>query len=312
MMSDKQPKRSLRETLQDIMQMDGLSIREINEQSGVSSTVIREVLAGTYNHDGRVLRALENWLRRYQGGSPDWVFVEDLRTTAQVMKACTEAQQDSRIVAIVGEPGVGKTVGLEAWVKRQVRNNEEVVYHYVSPWITHGARARTLCRRFGLAERGSAHDQLLSIADRLRTKPAMLIFDEANQLNLKCLLGLKFLYDAVQVPIVLAGSEELQHTLTDGGRARINLQTLQSRISIMIELRPGTQLDTNKLLAVHFPDLEPEVQAEFHKQSRGIARHLWWGIRNTKRTCERNKLEKPTVEAVAKAFEYLVRLGAAA
>lgn len=296
----------LRETLQEIIERDGLGPKEIADQSGVSSTVVREVLADRYSHDGRAIRAIENWLLRYEG-SADFVFVEGLKNTLQVMKACSIALEDSCLVGVVGEPGVGKTTGFEAWVKKQVRAGEEVVYHHVAPWITHGALARTLCRRFGVPERGTAYDQLLAIAERLRGKPAMIIFDEANRLNLKCLDGIRFLYDSAHCPIVLGGSEELKHTLIDGGRARINLQTLQSRIPVMVELQPASQLDTNRLLAAHFAELEPEVQAAFHKESRGIARYLWWGIKNTKKVMEANKLEAPTVEAVKRAFAYLLR-----
>ena len=297
------PRKSLSDRVQELMDRRGMTQKHLADETGLSRSVVSEWLAGKYAHAGDVVPAMKAWVERVTHGDDEFVFV-DLLNSKRVMEACEFAMRERRIALVVGRPGLGKTVALKEWYERQMRAGVEVVYHFTSPAIKQHSLAKMLARRFELSERGTTHDLLEAVVGKMRRRPVPLVIDEANHLNVPCLESLRYVYDAVRMPLVLVGSVQLQRTLSERGDRYIELEQLQSRIGLRVILETLRPQDTRRILERHFSGaMHPDIEREFHSRSRGVVRDLVNGIESVKEIMRINKLSDLTPEVVVAAFE---------
>lgn len=288
--------------VRDLMNRTGISQKDLADQTGLSRSVVSQWLAGKYDHaSGDVEAAIDHWVTR-QIGDEVLDFVE-LRNARKVFEACQFAVQERRIAAIVGKPGLGKTVALKEFHRRQVLAGSEVLFHHVSPAITPASLTRMLASRFELRKTGTAWDILEGVVHKLRRKPTPMLFDEANHLSVKCLEYIRYIYDMVRIPIVLCGSMAFRATLAEAADRKIELEQLQSRIGLNVTLGELDLREVKTLVERRLGKVAPDVSTEFHAQSRGVVRDLVNGIDKTKIICRKNSLPAPTVEAVQAAFK---------
>jgi len=295
-------RQTLRERVQVLMDRYGKTQKDLSEETGLSRSVISSWLGGKYPHEGDVVPAMQAWIARLLGGDEDFEFIKT-KNAKRVFDACRFAMTKRQLVLVVGRPGLGKTEALKEFHRQSVHAGKELIYNVVNPWVKHGSLARMMARRFELPEKQTAHDLLESVAAKLRRKPGALIFDEANHFDVKCLEGIRYIYDSVRIPIVICGSIQLQRTLSDGGDKVIELEQLQSRIRLRILLEPMKLGEVKTFVERHFDSIEVDVVREFFNRSRGVVRALAGGVENTKQVMETNNLQQPTVAAVISAFE---------
>ena len=298
---DKVPRKRLVDRVKELMDHRGISQANLAEETGLSRSVVSSWLAGKYEHQGDVIPAMKAWVERVTHGEDDWQFVE-LHNSKLVFEACRFAIAKRKIALLVGRPGLGKTVALKEFHRRQLLNGEEVLYHYCSPAIKQHSLVKMLARRFGLSERGTPFDLLEAVVGYLRRKPSPLIFDEANHLNVPCLDALRYLNDQVGVPIVLCGSIQLQRTLSDAGDRNMELEQLQSRIGIRILLKELDLQGSKKVLERHFGELHPDTVRAFHIASKGVVRDLVNGIDSAKEIMRINNTDVLDGEVIKSAF----------
>jgi len=288
--------------VRDLMDRFGMSQKDLADQTGLSRSVVSQWLSGKYAHAGEVTPAIDAWVARKMGDEVlDFV---ELRNSRLVFEACSFAINERRIAAIVGKPGLGKTVALKEFHRRQVLGGREVLFHHVSPAITPASLTRMLASRFELRKTGTAWDILEGVVHKLRRKPTPMLFDEANHLSVKCLEYVRYIYDVVRIPVVLCGSMAFRETLSSAADKKIELEQLQSRIGLNVTLSDLTLRETHKLMVGKFGGkVAPEVAQEFLDGSRGIARDMAEAADKTKLIMAKNGLDAPTVEAVKTAFE---------
>lgn len=304
----KSHRKTLQERVRELMDRDGISQADLANETGVSRSTISEWLRGNYKHAGTVVPALQAWIDRRSRTAIGGAFIE-LKASKLVFEICRWALAHRAIVAIVGRPGLGKTVALEEFHRRALHANQELIYHMTSPAIKPSSLTQMMCRRFELSERGSAHARLESIVRHLRRHPTPIILDEANHLNVLCLEYLRYIHDAVGIPLVLCGSIKLQRTLSESSDKHEELEQLQSRIGRKVVLQPMELGETKLYVEQHLGEISIEVAKEFKRCSRGVARDLSNGIETVRALMERNSLDVLTPEVVETAYQHQLVVG---
>jgi DNA transposition AAA+ family ATPase len=300
------PRDRVRERALELMEELGMSQGDLAGETGLSRSVVSQYLAGKYDHDGDADAAIEAWIVTAQGGVEALHFVET-KNTRLVWEACKFAIEERRIVLVVSRPGLGKTIALNEFQRRAFGAREEVLNYHVAPTITPGSLARVMAKRFEITTSATTHDTIEMIVDRLKRKPATLLFDEANRLRVPSLEVIRYIHDRRRVPVVLVGSMELVRTLMDASGRYRELEQLQSRIALKVQLSPMHLEETTKYLEHHFQDLVSEVARCFHDVCKGIFRDLANAVYLVKRILKKSRLPTPTPDIVRAAFDYQVK-----
>lgn len=207
----------VRREVRDAMARGSLSQSQVARQSGISSAVVSQFLSSSYPGDNTAVAAkLRTWLDGLAAA-------EKLRPTLlapsgfvpteaaeAIVKTLDYAQADARLVAIIGEPGVGKT-----------RSAEHLRASRSSVWLVTMKRdARSpfpmlqeIARTMSTGPAGSGADVRRRIVERLRGTKGLLIADEAQVLNRDALETLRGIYDAAGVGVAVMGDKTLRETL---------------------------------------------------------------------------------------------------
>ena len=149
------------------------------------------------------------------------------------------AQEMQLMGAIVGAPGVGKTTTLRWYAERE----RDVAYCAMNP--AHSSMSAmlalvcdALCRQVtGCGNSGSGSARLYQVACNAIEwgKADVLLVDEAQHLNDRCLDVLRCLHDETGVALVFAGNESL--------RSRFNNTQLAAFAQFTSRLGPRVELD---------------------------------------------------------------------
>lgn len=260
----------------------------LSKETGLSRSVISQWLAGQYDHDGDADLALQAWLRkRRRGGGGDLI---ELKNTRYIWDVCDHAVAGGELVVIVGKPGLGKTVALQAW--HDLRGGE-VSVQVVSPLVTPTGLVRGLALRFELPSSGAGDKVLQEVVTYLRRKPKPLVFDEANNLSVRCLEVVRHIFDQTSTPIVLCGSMALQQRLSVKSSVHTELDQLQSRVERYCLLAPLGLEEVRRVVLGHLEESELGDQPQeliklYSDQSAGVTRVLVKALRTSRKLLDLN------------------------
>lgn len=241
----------LRGKVQALLETAELNQAQIAREAGISSAALSSWLKGTYKGDNRAVEEkLNRWLESRarsalttatMPGAPEWV---DTPTGRRVKAVLGFAQAAGDLGCIYGGAGLGKTVSIRAYADA----NPNVWVVTMSP--AHGGVssaleevAETLGMRGIPGRAARLHRELVG---RLRNTGGLLVIDEAQHLNMRCLEAIRAIHDATGIGLVLCGNESVFARLTGGSREATFAQ-LFSRLGKRLRLARPLQGDIEAL-----------------------------------------------------------------
>jgi hypothetical protein len=123
-------------------------------------------------------------------------------------------KSDPGLSAFLGRSGRGKTTVAGKLTTLDAR----VVYVSYAGWLSHTGIIREICFAIAGARPRSAQLCFDLLERGLADKQRMILVDEADRMNLKCLNVLRDIHDRCRVPIVLIGEEPLRGKLAQERR----------------------------------------------------------------------------------------------
>jgi hypothetical protein len=170
----------------------------------------------------RVVLAIEALRAQIEGpeGVSRFIQFRETRCARAIFKYATAARDGHAIGLLVGSMGFGKTEAMREFQRRTDRDGKPPV-EYIYCRITSNLPAliNDVAERLGIIGRDKGGDPATlhrRIADRLKSKPLFLMFDEADYLNRRCLDFIRNLNDETGAGILLIGRPTLLKTIKDG------------------------------------------------------------------------------------------------
>lgn len=197
----------------------------------------------------------------------------------KVRSAIRYCHLEKGIVAVIGESGVGKSMGAFQYVKE---NPSSSIYLEVLP-SNSSLRSflRSLCRVMNLPDTGSISDMSETIRSRLLGMEKVLILDEAQNLPFKTIEEIRNWSECNQltgvegVGLVLVGNEDVEEVMRGKKYDRT-----RNRRDLIVRCRTedATQEDADKL----FPMFSAPEQQKERKLICAICRS-WCGVRGARK-----------------------------
>lgn len=257
---------------------NAIPARIVARQCGYASSVLSSWASGTYKGDtDGVTRAINAWMerdaRRRQSRRPKdyiktWI-AEDIRTYAYL------ADKRTCMAAIVVPAGAGKTMVLKT-LTQEMRG----VYVYCDENITARDLYRAIAQAVGWDNRNGTRGELLRfIVEKLTGTGRILFIDEAQNAG-RHIGSLRSIYDRANVPIVMAGTDEILTHVNDRAHGRGQMSSRCIRYNAMdyvsnVEGGPGGSEAGRDLFTLE------EIQAFFAMKKIRIDREgmrLLWAL----------------------------------
>lgn len=246
-----QPLQAVLTRIREIRDVEKISQSQIAREAEVKSSTLSQVLSGTYQGKTEPVRAkLAAFLEEREGReafrpemleSPEYF---QSPTSEVVMARLQLAHYRQRMAIVVGIPGVGKTETAREYARRNPHN-----VWYVQLNVYCGRELSVLVRiaeALGITDipKGNHADKIFAkVIEKLQGKRGLIIIDEAHQADRKALDGLRAIYDAAGVGIVLLANEELYARIHSGfGRGKPFAQ-FTSRVGIKHAIDKVTEGD---------------------------------------------------------------------
>jgi DNA transposition AAA+ family ATPase len=173
----------------------------------------------------------------------------------------------NKIALIIGEAGGGKSISLNEYSKEQ----PNIIYLPIEPEITKRALIEMICRSLKINFDGESNISCFhSCVTALKDSARLMIFDEGEHLKVAQHEIIRRLQDFTCIPMILAGTETLENTLT--GR-RKNLKQLTSRIAMKTEIPLLNENDTKIILELNYPEAAKYYET-FHLLCKRNGRYL--------------------------------------
>ena len=170
----------------------------------------------------RIVLAVEALRAQIEGpeGISQFVGFRETRCAKSIFKYASAARNGHAIGMLVGSMGFGKTEAIREFQRRTDGDGKPPV-EYIYCRITSNLPAliNDIAERLGIIGRDKGGDPAKlhrRIAERLKSRPLFLVFDEADYLNRRCLDFIRNLNDESGAGILLIGRPALLKTINDG------------------------------------------------------------------------------------------------
>lgn len=141
----------------------------------------------------------------------DWVVYETVNFR-EIQAMCRDAQRHSITNCVSDYTGAGKTTALEEYSRR----HPNAFYVLCDQMMSAKDLAREMQSSIGISQEGTARDMVMAVVKELkRMRNPVMIIDECDKLNDRCLLILKMVYDRLEnnCGFVTAGTEVLRERI---------------------------------------------------------------------------------------------------
>ena len=262
-----------RQVLCQLIENEGFTKAKIAEEIGVNRSYISQYANGKlYQSVDDVERKLREYFIRidrwpdkneavqqeigFKASSAD-IPVIVTQDHAKILGTCKLTQQQAELSLLVGAPGTGKTIGIGEYAK----NN---AYVYIIT-CTKNTRKKTLLRKtaeaVGIENYGASGDIEMRIVKALRRKSSscLLVYDEADFLNLDALETVRGIYDQVNamntitkerghLGILLCGNKKLAEDILVYAEKKEDYARLSDRIGFFQSLKGLGEIEADKFL----------------------------------------------------------------
>lgn len=282
--------------LQQYQQEHGLSQARLATILGVSSAVISQYLKDEYKGDVATLdKKVKELVEREAHNRSDIKndFVKTMGAT-KILDSCKKAHANKSIRLVIGEAGLGKSRAISYYA--QVVEN--VVLIRVNPTFSVKVLLNELCQKLGLTASKNNNDNFNALVGKLAGSSRLIIVDEAEQLNYKCLEIIRNLHDLTGVGVILAGMPRLKANLQ--GKS-LEFRQLYSRVDWVCDLENAlSNEDIGKL--AHSSLGTDEFNKVLIKHAHGNARRLSKLIKGAEQIAQMSKkpIDDGVIEQAAK------------
>lgn len=261
-----------------------LSQSKIATMLGVSPAVISQYLKGIYTGDvASIDKKVREMLERAHEKSKDIKSDFVATTTAKnILDVCAMAHTMKDINLVIGEAGLGKTMALKQYAKTV----ENVVLIETDPTFSPKVLLVELCNKLGIVPTRNNHDNTTAIIEKLAGSERLLIIDEAELLNYKCLEIIRRIHDKSGVGVILAGMPRLRANLRG---KRGEYKQLYSRVGFACDLHDKLPDGDVAILSQAYIGTS-EFDDVLIKASLGNARRLNKLLRGVNRLASLNKM----------------------
>lgn len=259
--------------LTELMQEKQYTQTQVARAIGRSPSVVSQFLQGTYNGSAEdITERVRGFIERERartGVRPQARFVMT-SIAARGLEVAAYAHQEGEICVIYGAAGMGKTMLLREYARR----NLDSLTIEADPGYTAKIMLEDLCRQLKIkGGRASIHDMTLACIRELGGSGRVILVDEAELLPYRALETLRRLHDKSGVGLVLAGLPRLLVNLKGRGN---EFAQLYSRVALAYEM--GHVMKDADLLDIArhmMPEASDEkIAAALRQFSNGNARRL--------------------------------------
>lgn len=298
--SEKQNMSSVALKLREHMTSKGIKQGSIARATGVSQTVISQYLSGTYPGDvASVETKIQQWLeleaQRAERPFLDPTGIIKTKAVTMITQALLVAARDRDMVVITGPAGAGKTTTLQAYAK----DNSSSILVEADHGYTAMALFAELCDHLSLPTKGTLHELLQRVVEKLKDSGRLIIVDEAEHLPYRALELLRRVHDKSHVPLALVGMPRLRKNLQGDHN---HYAQLWSRVGFVRSVDLLCKQDEEAFVASRIGDVPEDVMDAIRKGCRHNARVLVKLLRWCSELCRLNNTTL-THEIVAKASE---------
>ncbi len=213
--------------LTDYMTRTNASQTKVAKSLGISPATLSYFLKGTYTGDidsicDKVKDFLEIEAQRETIKQSEGIVATKCFNT--IHKFCSLVLTHQICGMLTGDAGCGKTTALKAFAK----SHPSVLLIEADHGYTAKALFDELCAELGLDDRGSLHQKLVRIVDKLNDSGRLIIIDEAEHLPYRALELIRRVHDKAGVGIALCGMPRLEKNVQGD---KNHYAQLNSRIS---------------------------------------------------------------------------------
>ncbi len=284
-----QSESQLQESLQFVLQVrdrlrtfvkahTDVSNRIIAQNVGCSSTTVNLFINDNYKVSPEKLveisRKFESYLNNFEQAkrvavSGHLKFV--MTSTAQtIFNTCNYVIGYKKIGVVVGEPGCGKTIACEQFA---IKNSTSILLK-ITPTTTRSSLLGMLCNELKLSFSPRQLDiPFQQIIKSLQSTNRLLMIDEGENLDSKCLEIVRRIQDFAGIPILICGTDRILYRLKG---FRGELAQLYSRIGVKCEVGLLSQSDTKLILQENYPEAlhHTEIFHSLSKRNGRLLEHL--------------------------------------
>jgi DNA transposition AAA+ family ATPase len=199
----------------------GYSQAQAAREIGVGSSVLSQVLSGTYRGDMKgVTTKLVAWLNAGEAAArvravvpavPQWV---ETPTSMRIFDALSWAQMMGDIAVIYGGAGLGKTSTIRRY--RASHNNVWVMTAWPGQ-ASWGSLLRGIARAIGINDTYQYGDRLFQqLISRVRDCDGLLVIDEAQHLHKDAIETIRSIHDETGVGLALSGNASVFGKIAKG------------------------------------------------------------------------------------------------
>ena len=211
------------ETLKNLMTKYGFSQNMLATKIGISTSVLSQILAGTY------LYIQDNfvWLQVKKFIEKSFAPIYETKLLKVVHNTLNRTFDEKEISCITGASGAGKTTAIENYCLI----NPNALYIRANQVLTRKYLLISLLKSLSQPTEGySLYELYEIISESLARKNRIIIIDEAERLDIANLELLRDIYDQHNCGLALVGLENLRILLKKGKSLKENLVQLYSRI----------------------------------------------------------------------------------
>lgn len=237
---------ALRERVLALIESEGALTQErVATEAGMSPSTLNLFLRDRYPADPTNVEAkLERWITsreeraEVEALAPEPPAFFESRTSSEIMDAFRYAQTLDDMIAVMGVPGIGKSVTIREYQRR-----------YPNVWVAtlaaHTTGVVPVLREIVDAVRGApaagASALAREIGSKLTGTRGLLVIDEAHHASTSALDAVRAIYDATGVAVALVGGLELAVRLE-------RMPQLYSRLGIRLFRQRALRQDVDALL----------------------------------------------------------------
>ena len=225
----------LQKRVLDYKETTGLSWDQIFRKTAIAKSTIQSFAQGTYKGVmDNIAVDIERWFKNNEAldlflTDEDWAPTHQPTRTSREIKALLTHAKRGEMVAIIGDPGVGKSDSLSDFTKGM--NNVWMIT--LSPSCgTHNAVLLEILSAFNIPP-GKRNTYQLSLTVRqqfAKREKCLLIIDEAQHASEKALEELRAIHDLTKVGIACVGNREVTRNLE--GNMQASFAQRSSRLSM--------------------------------------------------------------------------------
>ncbi len=256
----------------------------LSRTTRLSTATVSQILNGKYPSDPTdQIKVMQDSLathteRAADAGGEDGAYGAEGKASRYVKNSvyaltktvCQRTRKHGNFGIVTGFVGIGKTAAL----KEYARTNSNTVLLEANPDMTPGVLLRDLLGLIDAACPKSLDEKFSALVATLKDTTTLIVIDEAETIQPRCLHYLRRLRDKAGVGIVLVGTERLLQIIKP---VHGTFDQIRSRVGMFPPvIKAILRDDADDITRAHFPELEIEAETleTLWSYTQGSARML--------------------------------------